>query len=472
MLTAAISHADAQVFAIRALRDARPIPLWQDDLSRPTAEPPLLGTNTADLVIVGGGLTGLWAALIAKELQPGVDVVLLESGRIAQGASSRAGGIISTSIMHGLANEARVFPRDVSTLEQLGRNNLRAVRDTIARLGIECDVEWTGEMKVAVREAHLPLLLEEYELHRRHGHDVVMLDQAGVRAQVNSPAFVSAMWSRQDSGIVNPARLAWGLKAAALACGVRIHEMSTVQKLSDSGTAVLLRTTDGEVRAPRVLLATNAWGGLVPAVRRRMLAAHDQVIATAPLTNEQLSRVGWRGRQGLYDTRTQLNYTRLTRDNRLVFGGHVGYFFGNRIDPPADRDTATFTQLAATFFQTFPQLSDVEITHVWGGPIDYCKRLAMFFQRFLRGKVMWVGGYSGFGVAGSRFGALTALDLLFGRETPAALLDIARTMPGRIPPEPLRWLGATLTNQALARADRRAGWQSVIRVVRALGYPI
>jgi glycine/D-amino acid oxidase-like deaminating enzyme len=462
----------AVVAARRALSSATPCPLWLDDPSAPPAETPLDGTRNADLVIVGGGLSGLWGAVVAKESWPDLDVVILEASRIASGASGRAGGIVSTSLMHGLTNEARVFPRDIAVLERLGMENLQAVRSAIERYRIECQVEWTGEMKVAASADRVAYLQEEFELHVRHGHDVVMLGRDELRAHIRSPLMHAGMWSRQRSGIINPARLAWGLRRAALRLGVRIHETSPVRSLRQEADRVRIRTERGEIRALRVLLATNAWSGVLPAVRNRVLTAHDQVLATEPLTAGQLASVGWRFRQGIYDTRTQLNYMRLTSNNRIVFGGHVGYFFNNAIDPKEDRDVQSFTALATTFTETFPQLEDVRVTHVWGGPIDYCKRVAMFFQRFLQGRAIWVGGYSGFGVAASRFGAATALDILFERRTCATSLDIATTFPGGIPGEPLRWLGATLTNYALARADRSAGWQRVVNFMRMLGYPL
>jgi glycine/D-amino acid oxidase-like deaminating enzyme len=457
----------------RALRDVTLFPLWLDNPAAPTPERPLIGRSEADLVIVGGGFTGLWAAIQAKEADPGRDVVLIEAAKVAHGASGRPGGIVSTSIMHGLSNAQRIFPDDLEALERLGHDNAKGFADTLERYDIDAEIEWGGELTVAVDAAHLPGLKEEFELHRRHGYDVVYLDRDGAQAQVASPLYQGALWSRSNSGTVHPAKLAWGLKAAALKLGVRLYEDSPLTHLESAGAGVTVRTHDGSLRAPKVLLATNAFAAGDHRIKHRVAAIRDRIIATQPLTDEQLARVGWAGRQGVYDTRTQLNYTRLTKNNRIVFGGRVGYYFGNDTDPSADRDVRTYERLAKVFFTTFPQLDDVAFSHAWGGPIALTTRMAVHFQRYHGGKVIYAGGYSGFGVSASRFGARVGLALLDDPSAPELKLDCAATLPNVIPPEPFRWIGAKVTMYALADADEKGGWRRAwLRFVHALGFPL
>jgi glycine/D-amino acid oxidase-like deaminating enzyme len=457
----------------RALRDVTLFPLWLDNPAAPMPERPLIGRSEADLVIVGGGFTGLWAAIQAKEADPGRDVVLIEAAKVAHGASGRPGGIVSTSIMHGLSNAQRIFPDDLEALERLGHDNAKGFADTLERYDIDAEIEWGGELTVAVDAAHLPGLKEEFELHRRHGYDVVYLDRDGAQAQVASPLYQGALWSRSNSGTVHPAKLAWGLKAAALKLGVRLYEDSPLTHLESAGAGVTVRTHDGSLRAPKVLLATNAFAAGDHRIKHRVAAIRDRIIATQPLTDEQLARVGWAGRQGVYDTRTQLNYTRLTKNNRIVFGGRVGYYFGNDTDPSADRDVRTYERLAKVFFTTFPQLDDVAFSHAWGGPIALTTRMAVHFQRYHGGKVIYAGGYSGFGVSASRFGARVGLALLDDPSAPELKLDCAATLPNVIPPEPFRWIGAKVTMYALADADEKGGWRRAwLRFVHALGFPL
>ena len=457
----------------RALRDVTLFPLWLDNPAAPTPERPLIGRSEADLVIVGGGFTGLWAAIQAKEADPGRDVVLIEAAKVAHGASGRPGGIVSTSIMHGLSNAKRIFPNDLEALERLGHDNAKGFADTLERYDIDAEIEWGGELTVAVDAAHLPGLKEEFELHQRHGYDVVYLDRDEAQAQVASPLYQGAVWSRSNSGTVHPAKLAWGLKAAALKLGVRLYEDSPLTDLESDGAGLTVRTHDGSLRAPKVLLATNAFAAGDRRIKHRVAAIRDRIVATEPLTDEQLARVGWANRQGVYDTRTQLNYTRLTKENRIVFGGRVGYYFGNDTDPSADRDVQTYERLAKVFFTTFPQLDDVAFSHAWGGPIALTTRMAVHFQRYHGGKVIYAGGYSGFGVSATRFGARLGLALLDDPSAPELKLDCAATLPNFIPPEPFRWIGAKVTMYALADADEKGGWRRHwLRFVHALGFPL
>ena len=448
-------------------------PFWLDRSDAPAVERELVGRTEADLVIVGGGFTGLWAAVQAKEMDPSLDVVVLEAGKVAYGASGRAGGIVSTSVMHGLPNAVRVFPNDLDALEQLGHQNLDGFKQAVERYGIDADIEWNGEMTVAVEERHLPQLREDFELHRSHGHNVVLLDREQAQAQLASPLYAGAMWSRDRSGTVHPAKMAWGLKAAALRLGVRLHELSPQTRLEDRGTHMVVHTPCGQVQAPRVLLGTGTANVGIADINRRVVQVRDHVLATQPLTDEQLARIGWNNRQGVYDTRTQLNYYRLTRDNRIIFGGLVSYHFNGNPNPAQDTQEQTYYRLGEVFRKTFPQLHDVGFSHAWGGPIDYCSRGAVFARRYFDSKVVYVAGYTGFGVAGSRFGARMGLNLLLDRESPERHLDIARTGVSPIPPEPLRWLGAKITFHAFDGADEHGGWKRLwINGIKRLGFPM
>ena len=456
-----------------ALKDVTLFPYWLDNAQAPAVEPQLIGRTEADLTIIGGGFTGLWAAIQAKEADPGRDVLLLEAGKVAYGASGRPGGIVSTSVMHGLSNALRIFPNDLEALETLGHENMRGFLKTLDDHQIDCHAQWGGELTVAVGEENLSGLDHEYQLHIDHGHEAVLLDKQAVRQQLNSPLYFAGVWSKKNSGIVHPARLAWGLKQAALSLGVRLHEFSPMLKIEEQGTVMHIKTHDGEVRTPKVLLATNAFADGHRKIKSRVAAIRDRIVATQPLTDEQMSRIGWSNRQGVYDTRTQLNYTRLTHDNRIIFGGRLGYFMNGDTDPATDRDSQVYERLAGSFFKTFPQLDDVSFTHAWSGPIALTTRMAVHFQRYYDNKVIYAGGYSGFGVSTSRFGARVGLDILDGKNTPELALEFAKTMPNWMPPEPFRWIGAQITMYALDTADEKGGWRIPwLAFVRKLGFPI
>ncbi|MEA2376855.1 MAG: hypothetical protein QOD13_762, partial [Thermoleophilaceae bacterium] len=173
---------------------------------------------------------------------------------------------------------------------------------------------------------------------------------------------------------------------------------------------------------------------------------------------EQRESLGWARRQGLTDMGNQFHYYRLTSDDRILFGGYDAvYNFRNGMGAHLDERPATFELLATHCFDTFPQLEGLRFTHRWGGAIDTCSRFSVMFGQVLGGRAVFAVGYTGLGVAASRFGAQVALDLVDGLDTERTRLGMVRSKPIPFPPEPLRWAGITLTRRALARADRRAG---------------
>ena len=456
-----------------ALANAAMTPFWLDRSDAPTALPPLEGSRQADLLVVGGGFTGLWGAILSRQAYPDRDVILIEKQNIASGASGRPGGVVSTSVMHGLSNAARIFPRDIAELERLGQDNMRGMMQTIEQYGIDCHATWGGELTVAVNDAHIEALHREHALYLKYGHNSVFLDADAICREINSPRYKAGVWSKDISGTVQPALLAWGLKRVAQELGVRIFEHTELVGLEESGGKVVARTPQGSVTTPRVLLATNAFVAGHHKIKRRIVAVRDRVLATEPLSGSQMESIGWRNRQGVYDTRTQMNYMRLTQDNRIIFGGRLAYAFGGEPFPSIDSDAQTYVPLAQAFFETFPQLEGLQFTHAWSGPIDLSTRMAVHFQRYHGGKVVYAGGYSGFGVSASRFGARIGLDILEGSTTPESRLEFATTLPSRVPPEPFRWLGAQITMYALDTADKQGGWRRPwLKVISAMGFPL
>ncbi|SCG50069.1 NAD(P)/FAD-dependent oxidoreductase [Micromonospora humi] len=448
----------------RALADAAPVPYWLDRPVRPDPLPPLTGAHTADLLVVGGGYAGLWTAVLAKEAEPDRDVLLVDAGTCGWAASGRNGGFCAASLTHGLANGVERFPGEIVELERLGRENLDAIAATVARHGIDCDFERTGELAVAVEPYQLDGLAADADLGRRYGRDVRLLDRDQVRAEVASPTYLGGMWDRDRTALLDPAKLAWGLRRAALDLGVRIHEHTRVTGLAADGAALHATTAGGAdaapgaVRAARVALATNAFPPLLRRLRAWTVPVYDYALMTEPLTAAQRDAIGWRRRQGLADTGNQFHYYRLTADGRILFGGYDAvYHYGNRVAPALEQREATFRTLAAHFFTTFPQLEGLRFSHRWGGVIDTCTRFCAFFGTAHSGRLAYAAGYTGLGVGATRFAARVTLDLLAGADTPLTRLDLVRRKPLPFPPEPFRAAGINLTRWSLARADARNG---------------
>jgi glycine/D-amino acid oxidase-like deaminating enzyme len=441
-----------------ALRDAAPRGFWLDDPETPPPAPRLEGHTLGDLAVVGAGFTGLWTALLAKQRDPSLDVVVLEARRTAAAASGRNGGFCDASLTHGFSNGMSRFAGELDTLDRLGLENLDAIEATVAEHQIDCALERTGMLDVATEPWQFDELTELAESMREHGCTVDLLDAGALRGEVASPTYHGGLWVHGTTAIVNPARLAWGLRRACVEAGVRIHEGSGVQSLRREGDRVRLSTAQGSVAARHVALATNADRPLLARLRPFILPVYDYVLVTEPLTPAQLDSIGWKHRQGIGDSGNQFHYYRLTADSRILWGGYDAiYHFGNRVSVELEQRVATFDKLAGHFFATFPQLEGIRFTHRWGGAIDTCSRFCAFWGTSHGGRVAYALGYTGLGVGASRFGAQVMLDLLEGKPTERTTLHMVRTRPLPFPPEPLRYGVVQMTRWSLDRADRRGG---------------
>ncbi len=446
-------------------------PMWLATLARPAPRPRLESSLVVDVLVVGGGFLGLWSALRAKQQDPTASVVLLEGNRIGWAASGRNGGFVSSSLTHGLANGLAHWPDEIGALERLGRENLASMEREIEALGIDCGWERTGELTVATRPHQVGELREAAELAAVHGGGERFLDAATVRERIDSPTFLAGLYSPDGTALVDPARLAWGLADAAERLGVRIHERTPVRGLADRGTAVDATTDGGRVTASTVVLATNAFPPLLRRLRLYTVPVYDYALGTAPLSPEQRASIGWAGREGLADSGNQFHYSRLTADNRILWGGFDAvYHAGSRIRREYDERPATFALLAEQFVATFPQLAGLPIDFAWGGVIDTCTRFSAFYGTAWGGKVGYAMGFTGLGVGATRFAADVVADLLAGRRTERTSLAMVRHRGYPWPPEPVRALGISWTRSSLAAADADGGRRNLwLRALDAVG---
>jgi glycine/D-amino acid oxidase-like deaminating enzyme len=453
--------ADGHGWPAEALSGARPAVFWVDRLPPAPPRPALRGEVEADLVVVGGGFTGLWAALAAVERSPGRRVVLLEAETVGFGASSRNGGFADASLTHGLGNGVAHWPDEITDLVRLGRENLHGLAADVERLGIDADVTASGELALAHAPWQADELAESARLHEEHGIPAEYLDAGAAQERLRSPRFLAGM-HRPEVLMVDPARLAVGLGRAVEAAGVTIHDRSAVTAIDEDGRSLVVRTETGRVRADRVVVATNAYRGPVRSPRRWIVPVYDHALMTEPLSAEQMDSIGWSGREGASDAANRFHYFRLSDDDRILWGGfEPTYHWGNGVDPAHDQSDEVQGLLAENFFETFPQLEGLRFSHRWGGPIGTTSRFSVTWGSKHDGRLVWVGGYTGLGVAATRFGAATALDLVDGLATERTGLGMVRRRPVPFPPEPLRSAGIALTKRAVRRADEDDGRQGL-----------
>jgi glycine/D-amino acid oxidase-like deaminating enzyme len=441
---------------LKSLRSAKPAPFWLDDRA-PARRPALTGAASCDLAVVGAGFTGLWTALLAKQQQPELDVLVLEAGTAGGQASGRNGGICMASLTHGYAQGAELFPAENARLAALGAENLNSIESTLRDLGIDCGWERTGELEIATAPWQVDGLREQYEQAKAAGIVGGWLDGEALRAEIKSPTYHAGWW-HEDSANADPARLAWGLARACEERGVRICEGTAVTSLGRAPGGVGLVTPWGAVRAGRVVLATNAFRPLLRRLRLHVVPVYDYALMTEPLSDARLDSIGWSRRQALSDAGYLFHYYRLTEDRRILWGGWDAFYYrGRRIRAEYEDRPDVFARLAGDFFTTFPQLEGLSFTHRWAGVIDTCSRFCQFWGTALGGRVAYVLGYTGAGVAATRFGARVALDLAFGRRTELTELEFVRSRPLPFPPEPLLFPLIEATRRSTEHAERNGG---------------
>lgn len=456
--------------ALKSIAGAIHTPFWLDDPARPSPEPALAKDISTDLLIIGAGFTGLWTALLAREENPSREIVILEAGEVAQGATGRNGGFMDASITHGFHNGLSRWPQELSMLLALGIANLNEIEETITRLGIDCDYRRTGDIDMATQPYQVEEMKEELEIAAAYQTNFQFFDREQVQAIVKSPIFIAGL-KRPDSSLVNPTHLAWGLRKSCLELGVQLYENSAVKTLEEENNYVLAHTEYGRVRASNVALATNAFPPLLKHISSYIVPVYDYALITEPLTPLQRDSIRWYGREGISDASRQFHYTRTTADGRILWGGYDAvYYWNNGFGPHLENSPIMFGRLAEHFFQTFPQLEGLHFSHAWGGAIDTCSRFSPFWGTAHRGKTAYAMGYTGMGVGATRFGARVMLDILDHKKTERTELEFVRTKPLPFPPEPLRSLGINLTRWSMDQADRNQGRENLwLRAMNWLG---
>jgi glycine/D-amino acid oxidase-like deaminating enzyme len=417
-----------------------------------TPAPPLKGDINADVVIVGGGFTGLWTAYFLTEANPNLRIVVLEQDICGGGPSGRNGGFAS-----GWWDELD----GLTTLygAKAAVQACRAISDSISGIGEFCrlhDVDaWfrhAGYMFAATSAHHEAASEEMVRVAREVGapDELRELNAEEVKARCASPAFRSGAFMR-DGASVQPAFLARGLRKVVLERGVAIHENTTVTRL-DAGPPAVALAPHGSVRAPHAVLAVNAWATGWPQLSRRLVAWSSYIVLTAPAP-ERLAKVGWTGGELITDLRTSVRYFRTTRDGRIAFGGGGGRA-SSRIDDSFTHDMRAVVEAAEGFRLLFPSFADVPLEDGWGGPIDVSPTHLPTFGRLASSpNVFYALGYTGNGVAPSHLAGRVLADLVTGADTEATRLPMVNPKPRMFPPEPFRSIGAAVVRRAIIAND-------------------
>ena len=323
----------------------------------------LPGDRRFDLVVIGGGFTGLAAAYYTKRAEPGLDIAVLEADVVGYGASGRNAGFCMPIEGWQLA-ACRLFAGRERAREilEFSHECVRGARELIEREGIDCDFEPVGMLEIGRNALQMAVIRHEVELFHDLGHtSTELLDAHALRDHIVGTDFLGARLE-PDSPLLNPAKLARGLAISAEALGVSIFEQTPVTRITP-GPTVDLATPTGHVRADRVVVATNAYSQPFRIQHDKFAPMFTYIILTDPLSDCQLAELGWTGHEGVVDKRLMIHYLRLTADNRLLFGGRdAPYFYGNAVRGH-DANEAVFGKLEHGMHQMFPVTRRVPISH-------------------------------------------------------------------------------------------------------------
>jgi glycine/D-amino acid oxidase-like deaminating enzyme len=415
---------------------------WIAEAGPPPPLPSLEGDADADVVVIGGGFTGMWSAWHVLEADPDARVVVLEADRCGFGPSGRNGGFV----------QAMTLSRP--TLHELfgargGDELVGAAEDSVRAIGAWCEAERADAWYHAAPHliVHAAPGQEDKFVRAEAGAGVVALDAAQVRARCDSPLFTGGLEVKAGA-TVHPARLGFGLRERLLARGVRIHERSRVRGLEGA----VARTDGGRVRARSAIVAVGPASGALRPLRDRLTVSSSHIVLTEPVP-DVVEAIGWTGGEAISDGRTLLHYLRTTRDGRILFGWAGGRMAaGARTGGRMEVDPEVIGRARADLVRFFPALAGRKVERAWGGPIDVSPTHLPFVTTLPGGRAHAAFGFTGNGVGPSHLAGRALAALALGRDDGAARLAIVGPPP-RVPPEPLRVIGAAAIRRALVAKE-------------------
>jgi glycine/D-amino acid oxidase-like deaminating enzyme len=420
----------------------------------PDPLPALAGDRSADVVVVGGGYTGMWTAWQVKLLEPDASVVVLEAEVCGEGPSGRNGGFVNT-LWFSLPTMRRRFGDERAiAVARAAQASVDEIGEFCAGHGVDAWFNRAGYLQVSTAQGWDGQWSEALRACRELGEPDAgrELTAAEVRARCASPLFRGGAFY-PGAATVQPARLALGLRARLRAAGVEIYERSPVRAVRRDGSGARVEVDGASVRAGAAVVACGGRALALPGLRRRLTLSSSHVVITEPVP-ELLAEVGWTGGECITDSRALIHYFRTTPDGRIAFGWGAGrVVFGARTRGRAEVDPHVATRVEEDLRRFFPGLAGRRVEHAWGGPIDVSPS-HLPIAGSLAGAVHYGFGYTGNGVGPSHMVARALASLALDRRDEASRLAIVEPATPRVPPEPFRFVGGTIIRRALLRRER------------------
>ncbi|HZA90557.1 MAG TPA: FAD-binding oxidoreductase [Solirubrobacterales bacterium] len=428
---------------------------WLEEAGPVRPLPPLDGETGADVVVIGGGFTGLWTAWWIAESDPEARVVVLEAQTCGGGPSGRNGGFVNSMWFNLPAMSARFGAEAAIEVARSAREAVHGIGRWCDANGVDAWYRAAGYLQVSTTPAHDGAWDQFARAAGEHGEPdrCVPLDADQVRARCDSPLFRGgALYP--DAATVQPARLALGLRDRLVDRGVAVHERSRVRAVHSSGTHVRVATESGHVIAGATVLALGAASPTVAPLSHHLTLTSSHIVITEPVP-DVLEEIGWTGGECITDSRALLHYFRTTPDGRIAFGWGAGEVVpGGRVRGRAELDPAVVAEVERHLVRFFPQLDGRGIEHAWGGPIDVSPTHLPVIGSLAGDRVHYMFGYTGNGVGPSHFVGRVLASLALDRRDRWSRLPLVEPRPVRVPPEPLRYVGGTIVRRAVLRKER------------------
>ena len=447
---------------------------WRAEAGAFDPMPALAGDVSADVAIVGGGYTGMWAAWFAKRLDPGAEVVLLERETCGAGPSGRNGGFVNEMWFSLPSLRRRFGDSEALALARASTRSVAGVGEFCEQQGVDAWFRPGGYLQISTSELHDDTAADVVAACRELGEPGACLPLSAeeVAGRCASPRFRGgALYP--GAATVQPARLALGLRERLAEAGVRLFEGSAVRSMRRVPAGIELRTSSGSVRAAGAVLAAGPWLAGVRPLRRRLTLTSSHMVITEPVP-ELLAEIGWTQGECITDSRAMIHYFRTTPDGRIAFGWGGGRVVpGARLGDRVDVDRRVAARVREHLLAFFPGLEGRRVEHSWGGPIDVSPSHLPVVTELPGGRAWAAFGYTGNGVGPSHMVGRALAGLALDRRDATTSLAFVDPPPLKVPPEPFRYVGGTLIRSALLRLEttQEAGLQPDPLTAFVAGFP-
>lgn len=434
---------------------------WLLEAPAEALTPPLTGSTRADVAIIGGGFVGLWTAIHLKQRDSGLDVVVIERDECGGGASGRNGGCVLSWWPKAPSLIAKLGPERARWLGEASQRAIGEIGEFCYEHDIDAHFHQDGWLWTATSDAQQDAWSSTIEACHSLGVEAFdRLDNEQVQRRTGSATHRSGVFE-SSAAVVQPARLARGLRRVAIELGVRVFERTPVTAFTRTQPSTVT-TPDGLVTAETVVVATNAWAAGLPELRDAIVVVSSDMVATEPI-GDRLDAMGWTGHECITDSQMMVHYYRTTRDRRMAFGkGGWGIAFGGRIARDFDQDSGRAREVTRNLRRLYPALHDVRIEYDWSGPIDRTYNGLPLFGTFPNAhNVLYGVGFSGNGVGPSLLAGRILSSMASGREDEWTGCGLVSAGYRRFPPRPITFTGAHVVRRAVVlkeeaeNADRR-----------------